>query len=192
MEMDPRFEKINLALQKFGSFSTQEIEWFNEKLSCTEVQKGELIFPATKIWQNLFFINEGAIRQYEITHDGLDMTVNFFCKNDWVLDHESFTTQTVSNHYFSAFIDCELIYIEHPQLHDLLSKSQAFLRIGKVLNQVLPPTQIKGKSLSPEQKYQWLLSERPHLLQIFPLKFIASFLDLTPETLSRVRRKMIS
>ncbi len=190
--MDARFEKINLALLNFGSFSSQEIDWFNEQLNWKEVRKGELVVPSNKIWQNLFFINEGAIRQHKVGPDGQDITVNFFCENDWMLDHESFTTQTPSIHFFSAFMGCQLVYIRHQQLHSLLSKSQAFLRIGKILNQVLPPQNLSGKTLSPEEKYQWLLTDRPHLIHIFPLKLIASFLDLTPETLSRVRRKIIS
>ncbi|WP_436514668.1 hypothetical protein [Ekhidna sp. To15] len=71
--------------------------------------------------------------------------------------------------------------------NDLTSKSPAFFALGKILE---VDSKKPKSSAKPEEKYLWLLKHNPVIIQKFPLKFIASFLGMTPETLSRVRSKI--
>ena len=69
----------------------------------------------------------------------------------------------------------------------LCSKSQAFLQFGKILNQTKYRTSLYDSSLNPSDKYKFISNTKPELMRAFPLKIIASYLKITPETLSRVR-----
>jgi hypothetical protein len=67
-----------------------------------------------------------------------------------------------------------------------------FFRIGRIFEQAIQNQDYQHTRISPEEKYALLLKTKPQVIQRFPLKHIASYLGVTPETLSRVRRKMIS
>jgi hypothetical protein len=76
--------------------------------------------------------------------------------------------------------------------HELVKVSDMFFRMGRILEQAIQNTDFQHNRLSPEEKYELLLASKPELLQQFPLKHIASFLGMTPETLSRIRKKISS
>ena len=67
-----------------------------------------------------------------------------------------------------------------------------FFRLGKLMEQAVQNQDFQNNRLAPEEKYELLLASKPMVFQKFPLKHIASYLGITPETLSRIRRKFIS
>jgi hypothetical protein len=76
------------------------------------------------------------------------------------------------------------------KMHEMIGLSPAFFQLARVLEPVHSRTHLFDNQLTPLEKYQYILQHRPGLLQAFPLKIIASYLKITPETLSRVRDKI--
>ena len=72
-------------------------------------------------------------------------------------------------------------------LHALIGRSPSFFVLGKILEEI---HDYQSQKLSPDQKYKLLLEKRPEVIQTFPLKYISSYLGMTPETLSRVRSRI--
>ena len=71
-----------------------------------------------------------------------------------------------------------------------MAQSPVFFQLGKLLDHGVAALQWKDQLERPDDRYRYLLEHQPEVLQAFPLKHIASFLRMTPETLSRVRQRM--
>ncbi|OEK06647.1 Crp/Fnr family transcriptional regulator [Roseivirga misakiensis] len=181
------FEQVLKSIEKFGSFSELEQKMLCDVMAKRTVRKGEFLLRQGDISRTTYFINQGSIRHFRDIDGFNELTVNLFTEGDWVLDHKSFTSQKPSKNHIQAFEDCELIEFGMDAMHELISKSPSFFRLGKILDS--PRSLDDLKLLSPEEKYAQLLTTAPQLLQKFPLKHIASYLHMTPETLSRVRAK---
>jgi hypothetical protein len=75
-------------------------------------------------------------------------------------------------------------------IHKLVAISPVFLQLGGILASSVSRISFFDNDLTPLKKYQFIIQNRPQLIQAFPLKLIASYLKITPETLSRVREKL--
>lgn len=99
-------------------------------------------------------------------------------------------SQKPSESFVQAYAESEILELTVQSLHGLIAESPAFLQMGRILEQATARVHFFDNDLTPIQKYEHLLNNRPQLLQKFPLKIIASYLKITPETLSRVREKL--
>jgi CRP-like cAMP-binding protein len=104
-----------------------------------------------------------------------------------MFNQESLIEQLPSATKIRAYSNAEVLSLSLNSFHYLCSKSQAFLLFGKILNQTKYRTSLYDNSLNPLEKYLFITKIKPELTTIFPLKLIASYLKVTPETLSRVR-----
>ncbi len=153
----------------------------NEK----RVSKGVVLLSEGEVCRDLSFLLKGSFKQYHRNKELDEVIVNLFVEGDWVLNHQSFTSQKPSTHKIEAFEDSEILTINIHQLHELIGLYPSFFVLGKML-EASNPYDLK----TPEEKYIHLLETRPDFIQKFPLKYIASYLRMTPETLSRVRNKI--
>lgn len=104
-----------------------------------------------------------------------------------MFNQDSLTEQIPSKTNIKAFTNSEVISLTLKGFHYICSKSQAFLQFGKILNQTKYRTSLYDSSLNPLEKYDFIINNKPELTNTFPLKLVASYLKVTPETLSRVR-----
>jgi hypothetical protein len=104
-----------------------------------------------------------------------------------MFNQQSLIEQTPSNTTIKAFSKSEIIELSLNSFHSLCSKSQSFLQFGKILNQSANRIFIFDNSLKPNDKYNYINKVKPQLTKIFPIKMVASYLKIAPETLSRVR-----
>jgi CRP-like cAMP-binding protein len=183
------FDKILTTIQRLGRFSEHEQLLFTDKLKIITAAKNNIFLKKGQVCQALYFVNEGAIRQYYITENEDELTLNLFAENDWVLDFDSFAHQKPSKNALITLENSVIFELNIHDLHALIAQSQSFLLLAKAFNLgVIDSTY--DILTTPEEKYKYLLATRPNILQKFSLKYIASYLKMTPETLSRVRRKI--
>ncbi|MFY0593380.1 Crp/Fnr family transcriptional regulator [Roseivirga sp.] len=181
------FENFLESVTNYGHFTKGEQEMLCDVLKPQSVKKGELLLKQGDVSRTTYFIQQGSVRHYRDIDGFSEMTANLFIEGDWVLDHKSFTSQKPSANHIQAFEDCELLEFSMNSMHELISKSPSFFRLGKILDN--PRNLDDLKLMSPEERYNQLMETNPRLIQRFPLKHIASYLNMTPETLSRVRAK---
>lgn len=180
------------AIQKLGQFSPEEIELVSAELHPEMIQKGEFLLKAGEVCQAAWFLNQGSMRQFMLDNENAEHTRNLFVEKDWILDDQSFTSQGPSLCNIQAFDTCEVLKLSIHSIHALIGKSASFFQIGKLLASEPFRRDSNTAFLSLEEKYLNLITNRPHIVQTFPLKHIASYLGMTPETLSRIRRKLVS
>jgi CRP-like cAMP-binding protein len=183
------YEAILKSLDVIGRFSASDKELFIEKLQVFNYPSNLVLLNEKAICNTILFLNKGAIRQYYLDDEGNEITYNLFTQFEWVLDFESFIGQKPTKMIIKTSDDVEVLALTVTNLHALIARSQVFLQLGKILNEPQRPS-LYDFTNSPEEKYTHLLNTKPQYLQAFPLKQVASYLKMTPETLSRVRRKI--
>lgn len=179
------------VLKRTGQYSDGDIILFEQEVKLRKVPKGELLLRDGEIARSIFFIKKGAIYQCGPKPGAEKNIIDLHTENDWVLNHKSFISQSPSESIIVAFTESDVLEISIESIHDLINRSPAFLQLNRIIEQATSRLYFFDHSLTPLQKYQYLFENKPHLIQTFPLKFIAGFLKITPETLSRVREKFV-
>ena len=181
------FEKILLST---GTYSDYEIELFEKSISLRQVGKKEVLLREGQVAKSVSFIVEGAVFQYRhnIEHEREIIELNI--SNEWFFNHASLTGQKPSELFIEAFTESIVLEVSLDVIHYLTGKSLAFLQLNRILEGAVSRLQFFDHAMTPMEKYQFVLKTRPQLVQLFPLKMIASYLKISPETLSRVREKI--
>jgi CRP-like cAMP-binding protein len=158
-------------------------------------KKNFLLKPG-KVSRKIYFIHTGLLRAF-YEKDGTEVSSWFMKEGDICVSIESFYEQVESYESIQAIEDTELFFIDHAELENIYVKYPEFNWIGRVLtikylklwSQQLYAIRMQNAA----ERYTWLLEFHPDLLLRVPHKYIASYLDITPETLSKIRcRNMIA
>ena len=174
-------------------FSNAEMEVVLSRFEEKKVKKKTNLLMSGKVAKEVYFIVNGCIRLF-YEKDGNDISAYFFTENMFAGAYDSFTTLQKSRHAIETIEDCHLLSISYENLQLLyqeLPKMNDFVR--KVLEErfyslhQLFTSQILD---SPEERYLNLLKESPDLLQRIPQHQIATFLGITPVSLSRIRNRI--
>jgi CRP-like cAMP-binding protein len=185
-----------LALQQYSGFREEDFPEFLALFETFLLKKGDCFYRAGEIPKYSPFIMQGCMRKYFVNAEGEEQIV-FFAEEDWFAGEvQCMRTRTKTQMYLQAIEDCELlgITIENSMLAmERFPEYKKFfdLRYPREHNRLIQES-IRLRSESPENLYRWLMEERPSLIQRVPLHYIANYLGLRPETLSRVRKKLSS
>jgi CRP-like cAMP-binding protein len=140
------------------------------------------------------FVEKGMLRTFTVDEKGNEPILQFSMEGWWIADLYSFLTEEPSIYNIEALEECELLLITKENWEILLAKVPAFERYFRLLIQNnLIATQrrlMSSLSESAEEKYTKLINNFPGCIQRVPQHMIASYLGITPETLSRIRAQM--
>lgn len=157
-----------------------------------KVKRGNLLLKEGMIARQIYFVEEGILRLW-YNHNGEEITLQFFQEEQWVSSFESFYDQLPSQFNLEAVTECKLWTITYDTLQQLINQDSnakdtlfAYIvrRFGEYSNLFL--SRIKN---SPEERYEELLDLSPELLDRVPHYMIASYLGITPVSLSRIRKR---
>lgn len=179
------------ALKTTGSYSDHEISFFQGEVNERRLLKNEVLLNKGEIAKSVYFLVEGAVYQ-SLSEPAINCNItDLHITNDWFLNAESFIAQHPSNHDIVAFTNGIVLELSIASIHYLMKKSVSFLQLNSILTGTSSRAYLFDHMLSPLEKYQFIAKNKPGLLEMFPLKMIASYLKVTPETLSRVRNKLL-
>ncbi|MBO9675891.1 MAG: cyclic nucleotide-binding domain-containing protein [Sphingobacteriaceae bacterium] len=177
---------IKEILSSLGQFSSNDILKFREHIVQRTFRKNEIILERGAICQSVYFILSGSFFQYQ--SNGIAETIiDLHVTNEWMFNHTSLIEQRASETTIKAFEKSEVIELSLSNLHSLIARSPSFLFLAKIFNQTSTRTYLFDSSFNPIQKYNYIKNVKPLIVQVFPVKMIASYLKIAPETLSRVR-----
>ncbi|HMC87507.1 MAG TPA: cyclic nucleotide-binding domain-containing protein [Chitinophagaceae bacterium] len=186
------FEAVIASIKTYGNFSTKDLDEITGRLKVLALKKNNVVIKEGDTCRQFYFINHGSLRQYMIQDDGTEAILNLYVDHDWAFDYKSFMTQQPAAAILLAAEDTELFELNALDFHELVKISDGFFRLGKIFEQAIINLDYQNNRITPEEKYQLLLKKKPAILQKFALKWIASYLGMAPETLSRIRRRSIS
>lgn len=173
-------------LNSLGQFSNFDLELFEKHSANRKLNKNEVLLNEGEVCKSFYYILSGSFSQFKT--DGIDdVIIDLHLQNEWMFNQQSLTEQTPSDTTIKAFSKSEIIELSLNSFHCLCSKSPSFLQFGKILNQSLNRVFLFDNSLKPIEKYNYINKAKPELTKVFPIKMIASYLKIAPETLSRVR-----
>jgi CRP-like cAMP-binding protein len=155
-------------------------------------KKKDLLEPG-EVCQYLYFIVKGCLRSYYVDDKGLEHIYQIRLDNSWISDLESFFSQKPSKYYIESLEDTEYLRISHDRLERLYAEVPQLERYFRILFQkayVNALTRLNDTMwVSAVDRYNQMLKEQSDIFQRVPLVYIASYLGITPESLSRIRRK---
>lgn len=154
------------------------------------ILRNEYLIEKDSLDYNLYFVAEGSLRIF-YPNDGEEICVGFGYTNTLLVSFQTFLRDLPSDYYVQALKKTKLSYIKR---EDFLKLRQASENIDRLWNKAMEEALI-GKieretemlTFSPQQRLERLFKRSPHIFQIIPRKHIASYLGMTPETLSRIR-----
>jgi CRP-like cAMP-binding protein len=173
-------------LQSIGTFSENDLVLFNQYTSRRQFSRNEHLLEEGAICRSVFYLVSGALYQYQDRETG-EHIIDLHQAGEWVFNNTSLVSQSPSATYVKAFATSEVIELKLRHLHELIGRSASFLQLGRIFNQDHTRAQLFDQALSPAGKYRYIRQAKPLIAAIFPVKMIAAYLKIAPETLSRVR-----
>ena len=188
------YELFFKKLSEKIAFTQDEQAIIKTYLTPKKLRKKQYLLQEGDVCKVIAFVEKGALREYSISENGAEHIIQFALEGWTISDLYSFLTGEPATYNIDALEDSELVLIGKAPQEELLKKvpkyetytrlqlTGAYLAMQKRVTSII--------SLSLEQRYANLTSVYPNIIQRVPQHMIASYMGLTPETLSRVRRKM--
>ncbi len=164
------------------------------RLRFRKLKRKELLLESGKVCSDAFFVIKGLIRYFHVV-DGEEITGQFFFEGSWYTDYESFLIGIPSSQNVQALEPCEIAYLSKTVLQELYGRIPALEKFGRYMAENaylgLRKRTETYTLLSAEQRYLALLEQRPKVIARVPQHYIASYLGIKPQSLSRIRRRII-
>ncbi|HEX6849225.1 MAG TPA: Crp/Fnr family transcriptional regulator [Chitinophagaceae bacterium] len=190
------YEVFFQALKNKVDFSDEDLTVIKKHLTPKKLRKKQYLLQEGDVCKFVAFVEKGALKSYTIDEKGTEHIIQFALEGWLISDLYSFLTGEPATYTIDAIEDCELVLISKNANEDLLRTlpkyetwirlqiTGAYVALQKRLTSII--------SLSLEERYKSFTSVYPQIVQRVPQHMIASYMGLTPETLSRVRKKITS
>lgn len=187
-----------------GSFSTyghlflideQHYEEFCQHLKVLTIKRSEFFLEQDQFCDFLGFLDGGMLRSYYINDRGEDINFNFHMRGSFFSDYESLILGKKTTINIKACMESKIILLNKKDLNNLYKKDPYWQEFGRKMAEVIY-LQVKKRMeellcLSPEKRFSRLLLENPEIFQLVPQKHIASYLGVRPQSLSRLRTRIL-
>jgi CRP-like cAMP-binding protein len=187
------FQALKSDIEKLIKLTDKEWEQFENAFTFLQAPKKFRLVKEGEVSREIYYIKKGIVR-YFYNKDGEEITGFIFTENLFASSYESFLRQTPSIQVLETMEDCELLVINFDSLQKLYTEvpkinvltrviaEQRFLNAQQILSSFILDT--------PEERYLKFSKRHPEILQRVPQHIIASFLGITPVSLSRIRNRI--
>ncbi len=185
--------KLRLVISNFIEFADSEWLEFSEDFVEKKIDKGDFLITEGDYCNYVGFIDQGLLNYYYLV-DGKKYIRGFFFDNDFISSYTSFLLNEKAKGYIQAVENTSITLIHKTKIYQLYEKTSKFQQLGRMLTEhlfILVSEKYEDLLLkSPEERYLNLIENKPNVIQSIPQYMIASWLGITPEALSRIRKRL--
>jgi CRP-like cAMP-binding protein len=186
-------DKLKAYCKQIVPLTESELKLLDKYFEPASFKKRDYLLTNGKVCNFIAFISEGVIRHFHIK-DGVEKTCDLSFANSWVTDFQSFTYGTACIMNLQALENTTVLSITKKNLTELYKACGKYETFGRIMaEQVAQRATEIAMSLSsdkPEERYLKLIKNHPDIFQRVQQKYIANFLGISPESLSRIRKRI--
>ena len=188
-------EQIKKYIDQIATISEEDWDFFRSKLQRRTLPKKTIFLKINQIENHISFIESGVVRLFiPKENPEKEITFGFSFKDQFVSAYDSFLTQKPSLYQLQTLTETSVLSITYKDLQAVYKTTQIGDLIGRLTAERLFLIKSKREqnllNLSAEERYLKLFKERPELLKIIPLKYISSYIGVTAQALSRIRKRL--
>lgn len=180
-------------LKKYISLNDDEIQILSSYVKVITVKKKQFLLEEGQICKANYFVEQGLLRMFFINDKGIEQITQFALENWWISDYMSFSTRSKAQFHIQAVENSEIIAIPYDNQEELFEKLPQLERYFRmIMLRAYAAAQMRVKyfhDYSKEENYRQFVSLFPTFVQRIPQYMLASYLGLTPEYLSELRKK---
>ena len=188
-------EQIKKYIDQIATISKEDWDFFRSKLQRRTLPKKTIFLKINQIENHISFIESGVVRLFiPKENPEKEITFGFSFKDQFVSAYDSFLTQKPSLYQLQTLTETSVLSITYKDLQAVYKTTQIGDLIGRLTAERLFLIKSKREqnllNLSAEERYLKLFKERPELLKVIPLKYISSYIGVTSQALSRIRKRL--
>ena len=180
--------------EKYLPFNIEEKQLIEPRVTLRNIKRKQMILQEGFVCKHYSFVVEGCFKMYAIDDKGNEHNLQFAAENDWIADISSFHSEKPSKLFIEAIEPSAILQIERHDLYFLYSNAPKLNIIFKVIIEnkfvELQNRVLQNISSTGEQRYLNFLEQYPKLASRLPNTQIASYLGITPEFLSKIRKDL--
>lgn len=187
-------ELIKANILKYIPANQDELDFFTSKFEIVSLKKKERFVTTGEYCRHIAFVNKGCLRSFIFDKNGDEHILQLATEDYWISDMYSFLSGLPAIYTIEAIENSELFKINAEALEETYQYFPRFERFFRLLIQKSYVSSqqriLSNLSENSEEKYLAMIEKAPSLIQRVPQQYIASYLGITPESLSRIKRKI--
>lgn len=162
--------------------------------STFSIPKGQTLLEPGRVCNDIYFLTHGLFRMYYVDPDGREINYRFALENNFLVDFQSFLSRKPSHYYWQAMESSQGFAFNYGDVQDAYQRSRNWERFGRLMaEQVYQQVNERIELLqflAPEQRYLHVVATQPFLMRHISQFHLSSYLGVTPESLSRIRKRL--
>lgn len=188
-------QSITTYFSQIMPLAADEVALLERVAEMKVLRRREVLLSAGTRCTFVAFIEEGVVRHFHVDDQGNERTCDVNAEGNWVTDTKSFSSGELARYSLQALTNSRVSVLSHHALQELYTASPKFETIARVINEriVLRLAEISEMLIlsSPEQRYERLMENNRLVFEQAPRKYIAHLIGITPESFSRLSKRMM-
>ena len=192
---DKNYDTLLAEISKNGKLEIDDVNSIKTYFQPTIVSRNTILEEQDKIPKHLYFVVSGFTRLFYYDNNGEEQTTYLCAENGFIASFSALINQSKAIENVECITDCEILKISVVDIKTLINKSERFKMFSVTMfEKAMHSNSLRANdlaNLSAEQRYKKIIEQQPHFVQNIPLQYIASYLGIKPQSLSRIRKQII-
>jgi len=190
------FEILQAYFERNGTLTSEEINFMRSVVLPKQLKKGEFLIREGEVPRHGAFVCKGFLRSYFVDNKGKEHVVQFAPENWWISARPGVVQDAPSSVFIDAIEDSDIFLVDHAAHISLMQRvplyASSFLTGIQKRGEAKEQRIVHSLAATAEERYNDFIKTYPSIAQRVPQHMLASYLGVTPETVSRIRRKALT